>query len=1166
MHLVNIGLVHWHLFPLLDIAVEGPVIGISGENKSGKSTILDAIQTVMTGGDQKVMNLNRAATEGGRGAHRRTLQAYCLGRLSADDVRRQASSTTIVLAFRDPAGVLPPVSLGISLEAELADNTARVVSRFIARGVELHAADIVRRTEAGIEVEPWGDTRRRLEPLVIERGGSFAEYRDTAREFVREYMFALFQKGRGSTPHVQYLRSFVNAIAFREMDSANDFVRTYLLEEEPIQVLGLRRSIQVYRDADRMVKELKSQLESLKALRAQLEELASMVQRADQESWIALRARASAAVHLHNTIRRRLRKTEAAIVAAEAEQARCRSEIERIGQEVSAIQLERSAALSEERQALLKREIELLDRDLDILRKPLVGKEGASAAIRGLAPLRVLVDLAGLDAAFFDLVDEADGLLPSALEAGFPAKPERLDEIVQRLLAGAPALLDALAAIRRQLNGEEAKLAGRTVELTGQIDAAREGRIVLSGPVQAMVARLSREGMKPRVLAEMVDIADGRWASAAEGFLGIDREAIFVAPEHCHPAIDILSRDRAQYRRVRIANTRKLGSMPRQAQRGTLASVFRTTDALAEAFLVHRTGGIKLAASKSDFDRGGRWILEDGTYDDGVMVDVKEPRDGLKLGAKGIEASAAQAARERDQVLRDLKVKRDDLLVCDRWIRQVTRFAELMQDQRESGVSFSTSVASAGVMLARIEELREAVAGLASADVSGLDRQLTLLRGSLKEARQEETGHADRLKKLYEKKGDDAGVIGRGEGHAGSRLNAQAERWRFRQGIVKLAVADPIRAYNARRSTLRSATALADDAAREAASAREEANDLQTSCHVDARACLAALDQADLFGLRPSLFDEISPWVREQIEEIEKGTLVDYEAELDDARRKTNDIFRNSFANELAARFSKVEAELRDIREVLRRYNFLDERYSFRSQRAPGYEAFHAIVDRLHQLEAADLQLFKGDISDDQPLAAELRIVESVLLADDVDIERYEDYRRYFTFELEITSISSNQTVTWSERKGTASGGETQTPYYVALLSALSSVYFGSTRARSADEAVGLCLVAFDEAFSKLDETVRYEMVSFCRDLGLQLLICGPDGGRQSMERYAYTIVDVWRRNKESYALSDVIKQRTRDELRAINPASLSRVELLARFEQQQPAHLVAAVDQHTEA
>ncbi|WP_157969941.1 SbcC/MukB-like Walker B domain-containing protein [Pelagibacterium sediminicola] len=201
-------------------------------------------------------------------------------------------------------------------------------------------------------------------------------------------------------------------------------------------------------------------------------------------------------------------------------------------------------------------------------------------------------------------------------------------------------------------------------------------------------------------------------------------------------------------------------------------------------------------------------------------------------------------------------------------------------------------------------------------------------------------------------------------------------------------------------------------------------------------------------------------------------------------------------------------------------------------------------MERLRELELADVPLFQGDVEDEHPLAAELKVVEAVLLDEEVDIEQYEDYRRYFAFELEITSLSSGRTVPWSERKGTASGGETQTPYYVALLSALSSIYYGGARSRIDGNASGLCLAAFDEAFSKLDEKVRFEMVKFCQELGLQLLICGPDGGRQSMERYAHTIVDVWRRGDESYARSDMIKQRTRDELAAIDPARLSREEI----------------------
>jgi energy-coupling factor transporter ATP-binding protein EcfA2 len=1141
MHLSNIGLVNWHLFPLLDIPVTGQVIGISGENKSGKSTILDAIQTVMTGGDQKAMDLNRAAAEGGKGGHRRTLHAYCLGRLSKDHVRREASSTTIVLSFRDPFGLQQPVSIGVSVEAELSSNAANVVSRFIVKGVEIKASDIVLHSAEGLQVEPWRDSRRRLEALVMARGGTFADYHDSARDFVKEYMFALFEKGRAAVPS-QYVRSFVNAVAFREMESANDFVRKYLLEEEPIQIGALRRSIQVYRDADKQVKELNAQLQLLQALESKLEELAELEKTAHREEWIALRAKAVSAVQLHNATFRGLKAALSAIAEREGHKANASSEIGRINDEIGAISLERSAALSEERQARLKAEISLIDKDLENLRRPV---SGMAVAMRNLSSLRPLADLEGLDGSTFDRVDEAVALIPGELDTSFPRDPERLDAIVIALKAQVASVEQAAQRLLKRIQARELELEQKVRDLKAQIEAARTGKAVLTPATEAMIRRLSSEGMRPRVLAELVDIGDERWADAAEGYLGVDREAILVDPQHCHAATEILSRERANFRQVRIANTRKLASMDTQAAPGTLASVFRSSDALAKAFVVFRTGNIRLGSSRSDLDKPGRWILDDGTYDDGVVIDVKEPRGGRKLGARGLEVSAERAAAELAKVAGELTSRQQDTKIAERWIRFVERFSELLEGNIDRR-SFTEIDALAVGYLKRVDELNAAIESLASADVSAFDEQLALARKNLKEAEEERSECEAELRALSGKKGGFETTLGKGEDSPGSRLHALNSLRRFRQGRTKLGVVDPIASYRSRRASQKSVNSLAEDAIREAASAREDAAELRSECELEARECLVALNQADLFGLRPSLFTEVRPWMRERIDEIRNETLVEYEAELANARQKTNDIFRNSFANELAARFAKVDAELRDIRDVLRKYDFLDERYNFRSSRAPGYEAFHAIVERLRELELADVPLFQGDVKDEHPLAEELRIVEAVLLSDDVDIEQYEDYRRYFSFELEITSLSSGRTVPWSERKGTASGGETQTPYYVALLSALSSIYYGGARSRLGGNATGLCLAAFDEAFSKLDETVRYEMVTFCQELGLQLLICGPDGGRQSMERYAHTIVDVWRRGDESYARSDLILQRTRDELAAIDPAKLTRAELEA--------------------
>ncbi|TAN56492.1 MAG: hypothetical protein EPN26_03805 [Rhodospirillales bacterium] len=60
IHLQRIGMVNWHLMPAQDVEVRGDV-GVIGENRSGKSTLLDLIQVVITGNNGNRLRLNASA-------------------------------------------------------------------------------------------------------------------------------------------------------------------------------------------------------------------------------------------------------------------------------------------------------------------------------------------------------------------------------------------------------------------------------------------------------------------------------------------------------------------------------------------------------------------------------------------------------------------------------------------------------------------------------------------------------------------------------------------------------------------------------------------------------------------------------------------------------------------------------------------------------------------------------------------------------------------------------------------------------------------------------------------------------------------------------------------------------------------------------------------------
>src|SRR6266511_371314 len=75
MKLLNrIVLVNWYLFDKIEVEIRGNT-AVIGPNASGKSSLLDAVQTVLTGADKRYIALN-AGTDG---KSYRSIREYALG-------------------------------------------------------------------------------------------------------------------------------------------------------------------------------------------------------------------------------------------------------------------------------------------------------------------------------------------------------------------------------------------------------------------------------------------------------------------------------------------------------------------------------------------------------------------------------------------------------------------------------------------------------------------------------------------------------------------------------------------------------------------------------------------------------------------------------------------------------------------------------------------------------------------------------------------------------------------------------------------------------------------------------------------------------------------------------------------------------------------------------
>ncbi|UGX92546.1 AAA family ATPase [Bradyrhizobium barranii subsp. barranii] len=258
MELRHLTMVNWHLFDVADIDVRGHV-GVLGENRSGKSTILDMAQVVLTGGSRRFLRLNAVAGDSGksRSGSKRSVVDYCLGTLGEDQRRRDEARTYIALGFEDTEGARSPVTIGMALEARKSDSRETVLALFVAVGTVLSSKDFIEQRGKSQFPAQWEDVRARIVAAVGE--GNFVNHRDRASDYVREYMRHLLPHSSFGEQNASALqKSIVNAMTLDHNQTATQFVRNYILEDSPIGIKELRESIQTYRNISETIRKMRA--------------------------------------------------------------------------------------------------------------------------------------------------------------------------------------------------------------------------------------------------------------------------------------------------------------------------------------------------------------------------------------------------------------------------------------------------------------------------------------------------------------------------------------------------------------------------------------------------------------------------------------------------------------------------------------------------------------------------------------------------------------------------------------------------------------------------------------------------------------------------------------------------------------------------------------------
>ncbi|WP_461317766.1 SbcC/MukB-like Walker B domain-containing protein [Bradyrhizobium embrapense] len=1139
MELRHVAMVNWHLFDVEDFDLTGHV-GVFGENRSGKSTILDMAQVVLTGGNKNVQRLNAVAGDKGksRSASKRTIVDYCLGALGEDERKREQARTYICLAFVDTEGKRPPVTIGMAMEARRSETNETILGRFVVTGKILKASDFIEVKDGKRFAAEWDDVRNRILSAVGQDG--FVNHRDKAIDYVREYM-------RKLVPHASVVgeqnanslqKAVVNAMTLDHDQTATEFVRNYILEKNNMKVGELRESIRTYRNINDTIRTMREKLEALVALKSILAELVDAHERKSLEQWISKRATWFGARTAYLAEVAKLTEETAKRDAAKAEMEFIDDDLKAIDAEIRRLDIAISEHDAKSGRSALSQSLTAASQ---------AGQRANVEFERRLESVRSLQALVAMrDFGFDEFLPLISGFTRAAVGASIEQPGRGLLDAETRLIASDRALVTKVDQARRDLirKAEDERERARSLEERLRQHASGGSSIHLHDDTEHLCRKLRQAGMSPRVLCNLIEVNDAAWTAAAEGLLGRDREAIFVDRSDLARATAIFKEGRREFRRASLVSLNKLDPNGAGPRAGTFPALFRSDDRDAIAFIIRRHGTVRLAETIAQFNEPGRAIMKDGLYDDGLvrMHRAAEASD-FKIG-KAAQTQAFRDLKDQAEQLSDAHARSDGAAkLADAAYVQLGRIFD------DKLPSFKIIVADYEKSELERKEFEKRIAALDGAGDGGLKQkrtaQLDLRRHRAGQRTPQEEAH-----RKHTKAADIAShIIDSGDGTSGSRLGSKVAWASYGQYRRLYDVVSGRTAYRLRfaklspRAILDRHRTIASDASKAAATADADKADIER------RVRRALGEYFDRFGVVSQVgtesepLQEVRPWMETMIQEMEENELRRYERQAAEAAEKAKTLLRGEFINALTSRISKMERELTAMNIGLADHPFHNERYSFHHTRLVEFQPILKVVEISKTSPEALDMLFKGDeVPEDFPHRDTLREIEALLEDPEKDFGLFEDYRNFFTFEIHMTDIVTGRPTRWETRRGTGSGAEQQVPIYVAIGASLASVY-GSGKSGTGRPS-GMSVAIFDEAFSKMDGKNQRQMMSFYKKLGLQIIIAAPNEKRVAVLEHIDTVIEVDRIGENARVTVAELKELARRELQAMDPDRMSDDEL----------------------
>ncbi|MDE6783944.1 MAG: AAA family ATPase [Ruminococcus sp.] len=1047
--LTKLRLVNWHYFSNEMIHLKNTNL-FSGDNGAGKSTILDAIQLILTTNSRK-FNLAVGAES------KRSLKTYVRGKTGEEGNE-----------YLRKGAVISYIALEVYEESK---------QRYFVIGGKFDSPDLESEVKRKWFCEEG--TLDQLSFIVDNKPAKDEQFRNNGKRVVFIHQTSLAKdRFKSRLGHLQdnFFELLAKSIAFKPMKDVKSFVSQFILPEKNIDIDALRENIRNLKEMQLLVEEVKKQVNNLEAIQKKYDDILHFDEQILVIDILIKIAEAEAKKARIANMTSQIRLAEQRLAQDEKARNDLSADIQSLNERYINVQISLNSGESALLIGSIKSDIKDKEKDKRTLSNQIYQlKEQLKrirTALRYIHKYSTVTDseISALEQTKMDI--QRRNSIVIEIECAFA----EAESSIQNQLADTKAELTVLNKALEQLAKEIKDLEQNKLTYDRNVTMLKEA-IQFEFSARGIVSEV-------HILADLLEISNSKWQNAVEGYLNSQRFYIIVEPVYYDIAAEVYDKYKSKIHTAAIVNTAKLNTdVTPDTTSPSLASVVTSENRYAYAYICYLLGRVTMCESVSELKEHRIAITQGCMLYQGNALRKIDPEiyNMPYIGKYALQQQLKiKKAEYEDKSARQSEIK-----------TQESNYNTILSVIKQCNFEILKPVITAPIEMQKItEEIRLLNQKLKEAENDPTYLQLQMEAGELQGQLDSKNKELDNIKQSITRNQDtierltaDIGQLETEVSNIESQISNMGKgnetalhdaHHKFEEH-KKTKSADTIWGnYQPRRETLRNQ--------------KEKANN---ELHV--------MQSKYKDGELGTGIDMMSAY-SEEYSALAKHDLIRYEEQLRVIKDNCETEFRESFLAKIRENIENAITLFKELNKTLKPIYYGNDSYRFDYSADKRKKRLYDMI--ISDFNLGGFNLFSTQF--DEEYHDEMNELFSKLTASDENgddvLREYTDYRSYLDYDIEIIS-KDGKSQKFSKIYREKSGGETQTPYYVAIAASFAQLY-------STGETIRVIML--DEAFDKMDEERIESMLTFFKSQNFQIILAAPTSRLELIGEQADNIVMIY--------------------------------------------------------